>query len=343
MRFSRIVGVVLALLAVPCAAAPSQAAGIVIFSSEGTELDPLTGFRPIALRPPETRKVSVLLTSDAGPVFVTPTVNCCVDVLTGAPVAPLGLGVAFERNSQGVGFADARVLLRPGVPVHATLAVQATPAALTVPQRFFTATISISHPSLGSSSQTIFISVLGPTPVDTTTTPCAAFVNGTLAPGAPGTADVLPVAGLVDSLFRAKAAEPWRTRFAAAALTADERNGWDLVFAPLDPVPSVPLRPDEAIIVFENTTNRAKELWTLNGASCFVPPPLAVSLQPGERASIRIARSGTTTLFLRRQICRRQFIFCWEWGWEPVAVFSQPAFWSLVGGRVTTISWSGSL
>jgi hypothetical protein len=67
--------------------------------------------------------------------------------------------------------------------------------------------------------------------------------------------------GAGEQPLSARAAEPWQTRFKAGAATADGRNGWNLAFEPEDPVPSVALRPDEAVIVFENKTNQPKELW----------------------------------------------------------------------------------
>jgi hypothetical protein len=46
----------------------------------------------------------------------------------------------------------------------------------------------------------------------------------------------------------------------------------------------------------------------MNGADCFGSPPQPVVVQPGDRASIRIVRTGTTTLLLRGQFRRHAFI-----------------------------------
>lgn len=45
----------------------------------------------------------------------------------------------------------------------------------------------------------------------------------------------------------------------------------------------------------------------------------------------------------KRDVCGQWFIWCWSVRSEPVAVFSEPPFWSLVGGRVVKINWIKSV
>jgi hypothetical protein len=77
------------------ATATSQAAGLTIFSSTGTEPDPLTSPFPLSVHAGETRSVGVLLATTQGRGYVLPTVTCCTDMVTGAQVSPTGLSINF--------------------------------------------------------------------------------------------------------------------------------------------------------------------------------------------------------------------------------------------------------
>ena len=335
MSLTRAAGVLLALLLSTVAATLSHA-GLLVFSTTGTEADPLTSPFPLALRPTETIAVGVSLTTDQGAGFATLAVTCCVDVLTGAQANPPGLSMSFPPGPSG-----RRSLFwpyGPVMPAQTSLAVMTVTAAAGASPGQYTAKISASHPAMGASEQTIFVNVLGPTPADNTVTPCAAQINNVVVGnGTPPAAEVLPVMGAVDSLFRVKAASPGKTSFTVGAAAKDGRNGWVLDITHQDPIPAVLLRPDEAMIVFANETQGGKDLWTVNSAAC--SGTQHIHAEKGGRGSIRIRTSDTTSLSLRRDVCSAWFLICWATRSDPVAVFTEPPFWSLVGGRVTTITW----
>jgi hypothetical protein len=317
----------------------SNAAGLTIFSTTGTEPDPLTTPFPLVLRPGETKSVGVDLVADQGTGFVAPTVTCCVDVTTGAQGNPSGLTMGFvlpPRSGRG-GRGSPGFLLTPGRNVIAILTVAA--AASATPGQY-SATISASHPTMGASQQTIFVNVLAPTPADDAVTPCASQVNNVVVGngGTPPAAEVLPVKSAVDSVFAVKATSPSKTTFQVGARTTDNRNAWQVTLERQDPIPQVPLKINQAIIALANDTNRDKDLWTINGAACSSAPQ-HIHVAKGESARITINSAAVTTVLLRRDVCSFQFIVCWASYSEPVAVFSQPAFWPFVGGRVVTLRW----
>jgi hypothetical protein len=141
--------------------------------------------------------------------------------------------------------------------------------------------------SAGTSTKTVFINALGPTPADSGVTPCSTQVNRWLDTGGGQVvvggqfgsfgptpmAEVLPISALVAGLFTVKAASPGQTTFEIGARTLASVNSWNITLAPQAPAPPpapppAPLMPDEAIITLHNTTTLPKELWTVNSADC---------------------------------------------------------------------------
>ena len=173
--------------------------------------------------------VGVSLFTGQGTGFVKPTVSCCVDATTGAQVTPAGLTMSFRlpmlggRAGRGRGYSPG-IYLSPGATEVVTLTVAADTSA--APGQY-AVKISASHPAMGTSEQTIFVNVLGPTPADDTVTPCSSQVNNVVVGnGTPPVAQVLPVMGATDSVFGVKAANQGKTSFQVGAQTTDSRNGW---------------------------------------------------------------------------------------------------------------------
>ncbi len=309
----------------------------------GTEPDPLVGPFPLSVRPGQTAVVGVSLFTGQGTGFVKPTVSCCVDATTGAQVTPAGLTMSFRlpmlggRAGRGRGYSPG-IYLSPGATEVVTLAVAADTSA--APGQY-AVKISASHPAMGTSEQTIFVNVLGPTPADDTVTPCSSQVNNVVVGnGTPPVAQVLPVMGATDSVFGVKAANQGKTSFQVGAQTTDSRNGWQIALERQDPVPQSPLKINEAIIALSNESPGDKDLWTVNGAACGnASLPQHLHVAQGQSARITISKSAVTSLALKRDVCAQWFIICWSSYSQPVAVFSQPAFWSFVGGRVVTLRW----
>jgi hypothetical protein len=340
MSITRVAGLFLVLLCATSGATPSEAAGLLIFSTTGTEADPLTSPFPLSLHPTETKVVGVSLSTGQGTGFVLPVVTCCVDVLTGVQVNPPGLSMSFPPP-----FLGRRGQLWPGVlvtPTQTPLASLVVTATGSARPGQYTAKLSAAGAGMGASEQAIFVNVLGPTPADDTVTPCASQINNiVVGSGTPPVAEVLPLMGAVDSVFSAKTASPGRTAFFIGAKTKDGGNGWVLELTREDPIPAVLLRPDQTVIVFENETNGDKDLWTVNSAAC-TGATQHIHAARGGRGLIRISMADVTSLSLRRDVCATWFIVCWATRSDPVAVFTEPPFWSLVGGRVTTIRWTFS-
>ncbi len=241
------------------------------------------------------------------------------------------------RAGRGRGYSPG-IYLSPGATEVVTLTVAADTSA--APGQY-TVKISASHPAMGASEQTIFVNVLGPTPADDTVTPCSSQVNNVVVGnGTPPVAEVLPAKSATDSVFGVKAANQGKTSFQVGAQTTDGRNGWMIALERQDPVPQSPLKINEAIIALSNESPGDKDLWTVNGAACgTASSPQHLHVAQGQSARITISKSAVTSLALKRDVCAQWFIICWSSYSQPVAVFSQPTFWSFVGGRVVTLRW----
>jgi len=330
-----------ALVAAAMLEVSPSAAGLSIFSTVGTEPDPLVGPFPLSLHPGQSTSVGVSLFTGQGSGFVKPSVSCCVDATTGAQVTPAGLTIGFRlptfagRRGRG---GSPGIYLTPGATEVATLTVTADTSA--APGQY-AVKISASHPAMGSSEQTIFVNVLGPTPADDTVTPCSSQVNNVVVGnGTPPVAQVLPLMGVVDSVFGVKATNPGKISFQVGAQTTDSRNGWAIALEREDPIPQSPLKINQAIIALSNDSPGDKDLWTVNGGACGTASvPQHIHVAQGQSARITISKSSVTSLILRRDVCTSWFIICWGTMSEPVAVFTQPGFWSFVGGRVVTLRW----
>ncbi|MET4493494.1 hypothetical protein [Bradyrhizobium sp. LA7.1] len=339
MSITRVAGFLSALLFSILAATLSEAAGLTIFTPTGTDPDPLTGLVPLVLRPTETKSVGVNLWSDQGEGFVFPDVTCCVDVLTGVQGNPPGLSMSFPPP---ILFSGRRFPFWPGVfvtPGQTSLAVMTVAAAAGTPPGQYTAKLSAFHPEMGASEQTIFVNVLGPTPADDTVTPCRTQINNVVVGnGTPPVAEVLPLKSAVDAMFSVNAASGKKS-FTIAVAATDNRNGWEIDVTGRNPTFGL-LRPDEAVVNFANETDEDKDLWTVNSAACGGTNNQHLHMANGQAGSIRISKADTTSLYVRRDVCGFRLFFCWGYRSEPVAVFTEPPFWSFFGGRVATIRWS---
>jgi hypothetical protein len=153
--------------------------------------------------------------------------------------------------------------------------------------------------------------------------------------------EVLPLRQAINQVFSAKAAALGRTTFSIDAAATDQRNGWrlDIEKAPAT-VPT--LRPDEAVVVLVNTRTWDKSLLTVDSRNCNAAGR-SLTVLTGQRAQFRIASTDTTTVLLRRRVRRFWLLGCWDSGGsEDVALFNEPNFWTLFGGRQVTITWVAS-
>lgn len=132
--------------------------------------------------------------------------------------------------------------------------------------------------------------------------------------------EVLPLGPITTRTFGLKAADPARVQYSIATTTIQNQNvGWQFDIAKA----GVPLDPSEALIVFVNPTKGTKSLWTYDSKTCKVSANLV--LNPGDTGTLRISSADTTTIVLSDP-------------YDDHAVFAEPNFWTLFGGRQVTIS-----
>ena len=93
------------------------------------------------------------------------------------------------------------------------------------------------------------------------------------------------------------------------------------------------LLPTEAIIVLKNPTGHQKAITT---AGCSPTPQIALST--GQDAQIKITTADPTLVF-RKLVCTSSFFWCLSSTWVNVAVFPEPGFWRVFGGRKSTFTW----
>jgi hypothetical protein len=68
--------------------------------------------------------------------------------------------------------------------------------------------------------------------------------------------------------------------------------------------------------------------------------PPAVRVSQGASASMMVDATMASSVMLRRQACGLYLLFCLDTDfWENIAVFSEPNFYTLFGGRMVTIDW----
>ena len=184
--------------------------------------------------------------------------------------------------------------------------------------------------------------MLGPTPADDTVTPCSSQVNNVVVGnGTPPVAQVLPVMSATDSVFGVKAANQGKTSFQVGAQTTDGRNGWMISLERQDPIPQSPLkikRGDHRVV-----ERLAWRQGSVDRERCRVRDRVVAATHPrgsgAERADYDLEVRGDLARAEARCLRGSGSSSAGRRYSQPVAVFSQPAFWSFVGGRVVTLRW----
>jgi hypothetical protein len=132
-------------------------------------------------------------------------------------------------------------------------------------------------------------------------------------------------------VFATKAAAPSRTVFRIGVATTGSRrpNGWILTIAKGTATGVFPpLTRDESLVDLKNETRTTKSLYAVNSSNCtgqWAAGNLIVN--SNQVGTFRISRATTSTIVLSTPTV------------DAVAVFSEPSFWMLFGGRRVTISW----
>jgi len=286
-------------------------------------VDALVSPNTFVVMPNQTRELPVLITMPPLPTFngsVTLTVTCCTDPSTGKFI---NLG-----NSVTVSIAPFQLPVAPLQSSTATLTVN----TFDPPTVAFLATIHVDNAAWKfHATGSILVSAVK-VPGDDT------LCSNSMTPGSGTAAEVLPLSDVTTGRFMAKEATPAQTMFDIGALTKDHLHGWHLTIDS-----GGALAPTASTIVFKNSTQLEKRIVPFDTSSCMPSQPGAnLIVGSGQSMTIPIFSPQTTTLVLQRRVCRASFGFCFSWGYDDVAVFSAPPFWTLFGGRRVTIEWISS-
>lgn len=141
------------------------------------------------------------------------------------------------------------------------------------------------------------------------------------------TPEMLPTSQAVTSVFATKAAIPSRTVFdiGVNAIGTARGNGW--VMTVTKPPAATPLTRNESIVDLTNTSGSTKSIYAVNSANCGAGAAANAIVANGQLGTIRISRTNTSTIVLSSPNV------------DAIAVFTEPAFWTLFGGRRVTINW----
>ena len=150
---------------------------------------------------------------------------------------------------------------------------------------------------------------------------------------------VLALDELLGTAYSEKRASPEKTNYKFGVATADQESGWLITIE--KPVGiSPPLMPNESFVVMVNPLAWDKTIQTVNSANGCLGPDQSLTLSSGQSGGIRISTSDTTTLLLSTRYCKVFFFGCIDSsGHADLAIFGEPAFWDLFGGRKVTIRW----
>jgi len=135
-----------------------------------------------------------------------------------------------------------------------------------------------------------------------------------------GTPEVLPLEDVTRSFFNLKAANPLKSRYTIGAVTRSGKQGWQITIDK----PTKPLRSDEMQLILNNPTRDGKSLFAYSSNDCSVAATGNIVLNSGETGELLVTKDSATTIVLG------DFS-------HSYAVFGEPNFWQLFGGRRVTI------
>jgi hypothetical protein len=144
--------------------------------------------------------------------------------------------------------------------------------------------------------------------------------------------EALPLAGILNSLYDQKEGlsgqplQPGKISIGIGSRLSTRAFpvGWQMDLEKPDGI-SPPLRPNETLVVMNNKTDFAVGMYAINSTTCGSVPTAGLAVDPGQSGLFRIDSTSTTTLVLSRQ-------------YQDLAVFAEPNFWRLFGGRKVTIT-----
>jgi hypothetical protein len=366
-RFWRIIFVTCtALCVIALCPGASSAAGLTLSIHDvGSGADPLVDINPWFAFPNQTKTAMLDVTSVgfSGPVRVA--IDCCIDHGTGLTVRPANVYLAFGVPGGRRGYCIWRsgaglvcptqlsstttVALSPGAKITLPLYVE-TFFAPTPGQFDITAVaVSLSPPNVISNNVFPILNILPPIPADgALPSACPPSPGGVVVGGITGAQpvlQVLPLMSVTQSLFNKKESDLTQTSWGIGGARTEDSSGqawaaWNITIGP----PPSPLPANTVLVVFKNSTNGwDKEISAFDRRVCphMVTPHNMFRIRPGQSVAMTVNSTMATTVLLRRQACADWFIWCWdtEDNWQDIAIFSEPNFYYLFGGRMVTIDW----
>jgi hypothetical protein len=343
-------------------------AEILVSSNLGNTWDWLIGANPLFVFPMQTRVVGLQVANNPfNPPALTGSVQlqveCCLDMISRAPVTPSGVAVqlvpvqcpplipgggALPGPDPGLLPGPAGPGARPLrlCPPTARLGVNVTPTSVggallsvttsgTAAPGGYIARIHADS-TLGRSSKDVYLNVL----------PASWPADGPL-PACPPPVTVMSLASVAPTPFVWKATNLAGTSYGVGVrfVSASPAAGAGLRFVLVDPGGTGPIPRNVTTITFKNTKGRPAGMRTVNSASCGAPGQ-QVLVSEGETKSISISRTSTTTLVFSKSTCRAwiDWFYCWggsALGLDDIVVFSEGPFWTLFGGRKVDIETVG--
>jgi len=276
---------------------------------------PGTGLVP-DLSPPKTAAFKLYVVSDkfAGPVALR--ASCCFDVITQRTLPVPGVAFALSPDRvyfTGIGMPPGGYELQTptltistsGAPFFGKLLV---PVTATSPALGITRTTNVEFIELPKSE---------PAPS------CR-----------PGT-EVIPLGPIVQTLVTGKERDPTKSKFLIGVKIPGTSGAflWTIE-------EDSSLTADEATIVLDNSQlrSRIKEITTVGCSSAGKKILVGRTVFAGLTDSMKITKADST-IILRELVCTFQFIGCWSSSFRDVAVFAEPAFWRVFGGKKNTFLW----
>jgi hypothetical protein len=313
--------------------------GIALTASVGYPpqiLDALVDPNTLFLFPGGTASTTLRVTSlneFAGPVTFTLTApGCCEDYVSRA----------WLPGAVSTAFAPPTVPVPAGNFVESALTITAPASA--APRRVLIS-VGAGNQQLGVGDMVgVVAEILPPIPRDRgALPPCVSrFVldqGGFLGTGTTTILpEVLPVSTASAGLYTQKAGSPSTTSYALGVGTALQGRGFAFGVNMNVAKATSPLRSNQAVVVFTNSSGLDKEIRTVNSANCGAAPQ-SILVAPNQSTTFMISTADTTTLLLREKYCATWFLGCWQYDFRPRAIFDDAAFWSLFGGRQVTLDW----
>jgi sugar lactone lactonase YvrE len=257
------------------------------------------------LSPPQTATSTITvqpISQFSGPVVLS--ASCCFDVILQRTVSVPGVTFSLSPD---------RMLLTGNGSQTSTLTLTSSGAPffgkLLVP---VTATSEIA-PSIKKSTNVGFTVLPKAEP----------------APSCHPGPEVLTIGHLVQNLITRKEANPpaSTTIIAIVAKTTNDLWKWTIE-------DDSSLTADEATIVLDNAVGWEKEITTAGCPSA----GMTIRAKGGKQLEMKIMKPDST-IILRKPVCTFAFLWCWSTSWRDVAIFAEPAFWRMFGGKKSTLRW----